>query len=335
MNALSLHAASYRLRPSLPDDRQDTVELCERFPDRPDYPRRLQKWKRQKSVWLHGHPQLLAGDRPSCTVVGSRACSRDAEQRAFELGQKLAERGVLVVSGGALGIDAAAHRGALAVGGPTCAVLGTGVDVLYPRHNAELLAAIGREGVLLSMFPLGSPPMPLHFRVRNELMAALADVVIVVEAQARSGSLITARQALRYGRTLLCFPGSEGAVALLSAGARAVRSVDEAVACVASLVEPGAAVEKTCEQPLLTRVESATVSAAASLPSAAMLLSDDDAAVRVLAALAACPSADVGELCARTGLSAAECAAVLVDLELADRCTRLAGGRYMLHAPLS
>ena len=334
MNALSLHAAPYRLRPANADDRQDAVELCERFPDRPDYPQRLQKWKRQKSVWLQGHPHLLAGDRPSCTVVGSRACSRDAEQRAFELGQKLAERGVLVVSGGALGIDAAAHRGALAAGGLTCAVLGTGVDVHYPRHNAELLAAIGREGVLLSMFPLGSPPMPLHFRVRNELMAALADVVIVVEAQARSGSLITARQALRYGRPLLCFPGSEGAVALLSAGARAVRSVDEAVACVASLVGPGAAVE-TYEQPLLTRVESATVSAAASLPSAAMLLSDDDAAVRVLAALAACPSADVGELCARTGLSAAECAAVLVDLELADRCTRLAGGRYMLHAPLS
>ena len=330
MDALSLHASPYRKPQTSPDDRQGDRAACQRLPLMPlspDYPARLQLWKKPRPVWLHGRAEVLDGQL-ICTVVGSRACSRVAEERALELGRKLAERGVLVVSGGALGVDAAAHRGALAGGGLTCAVLGTGIDVVYPRHNAGLLAAVAQQGLLLSMFPPGAAPRPLHFRVRNELMAVLADVVVVVEAQASSGSLITARHALRYGRPLLGFAGSEGTMALLSAGAQLVRSVDEVV----EFAMTGTAVSN----PTGTHHSDVTaMSAAPAVPSGELLLTDDHAAVRVLAALAACPSADVGELCARTGLSAAECAAVLVDLELADRCTRLAGGRYIVHAPLS
>ena len=327
MNALSLHASSDREPLAMPDDRVGDEGLRELLPIQSDYPDRLRRMAKAPTVWLRGRAELLSG-RPICTVVGSRACSRLAEERAVELGRKLGEHGVLVVSGGALGIDAAAHRGALAAGGATCAVLGTGVDRLYPQQNVPLLSALARTGLLLSMFPLGAPPRPFHFRVRNELMAAIADVVVVVEAQANSGSLITARQALRYGRPLLGFQGSDGTRSLFSAGAQVVRTVDEVVRYVTSSSCCG-------ERPDVPSEELARVPQATDLPTETMLLSDETAAKRVLAALAVSAAADVGELCARTGLSAAECAAVLVDLELADRCTRLAGGRYMLHAPLS
>ncbi len=327
MNALSLHASSDREPLAMPDDRVGDEGLRELLPIQSDYPDRLRRMAKAPTVWLRGRAELLSG-RPICTVVGSRACSRLAEERAVELGRKLGERGVLVVSGGALGIDAAAHRGALAAGGATCAVLGTGVDRLYPQQNVPLLSVLARTGLLLSMFPLGAPPRPFHFRVRNELMAAIADVVVVVEAQANSGSLITARQALRYGRPLLGFQGSEGTRSLFSAGAQVVRSVDEVVQYVTSWSSCG-------ERPDVPSEELARVPQSMDAPMETMLLSDETAAKRVLAALATSAAADVGELCARTGLSAAECAAVLVDLELADRCTRLAGGRYIVHAPLS
>ncbi len=327
MNALSLHVSSDREPLAMPDERVGDEGLREILPIQSDYPDRLRQMAKAPTVWLRGRAELLSS-RPICTVVGSRACSRLAEARALELGRKLGERGVLVVSGGALGIDAAAHTGALAAGGATCAVLGTGVDRLYPQQNVPLLAALARTGLLLSMFSLGAPPRPFHFRVRNELMAALADVVVVVEAQANSGSLITARHALRFGRPLLGFQGSEGTMSLFSAGAQAVHSVDEVVEFVASRSAGG-------ERPGAPSEELARVPQSIHVPTETMLLSDEDAAKRVLAALAATASADVGEVCARTGLSAAECAAVLVDLELADRCTRLAGGRYIVHAPLS
>ena len=327
MNALSLHSSSDREPLAMPDDRVGDEGLRELLPIQSDYPDRLRRMAKAPTVWLRGRAELLSG-RPICTVVGSRACSRLAEERAVELGRKLGEHGVLVVSGGALGIDAAAHRGALAAGGATCAVLGTGVDRLYPQQNVPLLSALARTGLLLSMFPLGAPPRPFHFRVRNELMAAIADVVVVVEAQANSGSLITARQALRYGRPLLGFQGSDGTRSLFSAGAQVVRTVDEVVRYVTSWSSCG-------ERPDVPSEELARVPQSMDAPMETMLLSDETAAKRVLAALAVSAAADVGELCARTGLSAAECAAVLVDLELADRCTRLAGGRYIVHAPLS
>ena len=115
MNALSLHVSSDREPLAMPDDRVGDEGLREILPIQSDYPDRLRQMAKAPTVWLRGRADLLSG-RPICTVVGSRACSRLAEDRAVELGRKLGERGVLVVSGGALGIDAAAHQGALAVG---------------------------------------------------------------------------------------------------------------------------------------------------------------------------------------------------------------------------
>lgn len=329
MDALPLHDMPYRTLQGASDELRSAPGPFERLPQDASYPERLRRWLRPGPVWLHGRAELLDG-RPVCTVVGSRACSRQAEDRAFALGEALGRRGIVVVSGGALGVDAAVHRGALQGGGPTCAVVGTGIDVRYPKQHAGLQDDIAQRGLLLSMFALGSPPLPLHFRVRNELMAAIADVVVVVEAQAKSGSLITARQALRYGRTLCGFQGSEGVMSLLSSGARIVRSVDDVLALLSATQEgvmPASGTVPTRPADPVVRQTAPRVPMDATL--------DDEAADAVWTALLAMDSADVGELCARTGLSADRCAAVLVDLELMDRCTRLAGGRYIVHAPLS
>lgn len=325
MDALPLNDLSYRTEHCASDELRSMPGPREIGPQDECYPQRLRRWLRARSVWLHGRAALLDG-RPVCTVVGSRACSRQAEERALAIGQALAERGIVVVSGGALGVDAAVHRGALRGGGSTCAVVGTGIDVRYPKQHAGLQDEIAERGLLLSMFALGSPPLPLHFRVRNELMAAIADVVVVVEAQAKSGSLITARHALRYGRTLCGFQGSEGMMSLWSSGARVVRGVEDVLALLAATQEGVMPMPATLPESLPQPTPK---------PMEQTLTADDEAAYAVWTALLATESADVGELCARTGLSADRCAAVLVDLELMDRCTRLAGGRYIVHAPLS
>ena len=132
-------------------------------------------------------------DGPAVAIVGARAASGDGMANAHRLGRYLATRGVRVVSGGALGVDGAAHRGALAGGGATTVVLGSGVDVAYPRRHAPLFAeVVDKGGALVSMFPLGTPPRAANFLRRNPLIAALADAEIVVEADVRSGSLSTA-----------------------------------------------------------------------------------------------------------------------------------------------
>ena len=128
------------------------------------------------------------------------------------------ERGHTIVSGGALGIDAAAHRGALDAGASTFAVLGCGVDVVYPDRHTGLFAEIAASGGLLSEFRPGTPPRGNQFPSRNRIVAALAEAVLVVEAQARSGALVTAGLAIRMGRPLLAVPGSAGTDALIASG---------------------------------------------------------------------------------------------------------------------
>ncbi|MDQ3370837.1 MAG: DNA-protecting protein DprA, partial [Myxococcota bacterium] len=154
------------------------------------FPRRLAALGWTAPLHVRG---AAPGDGPAIAVVGSRAASGDGMERATQLAQHLAHRGVHVVSGGALGIDGAAHRGALAGGGTTTVVLGTGVDVPYPRRHAPLFAqVVAHRGGLLSMLPDGTEPRPHTFPQRNGLIAALADAVVVVEADVRSGSLSTA-----------------------------------------------------------------------------------------------------------------------------------------------
>ncbi len=166
---------------------------------------------------------------PAVAIVGARAATALGMERAHHVARHLASRGVHVVSGGALGIDGSAHRGALAGGGTTTVVLGSGIDVPYPPRHAPLFAdALARGGALVSMLPDGAPPSRFSFLRRNPLIAALADAVIVIEADVRSGSLSTARAAVGIDRIVAAWPGSPGCDRLLGQGAAIVESIQDA-----------------------------------------------------------------------------------------------------------
>jgi DNA processing protein len=175
---------------------------------------------------LHVRGQL--GNARAIAIVGARAASERGMVRAHAIARHAAAHGVRVVSGGALGIDGAAHRGAIAA---TTVVLGSGIDVLYPQRHAALFDQIVAEGgALVSMFPRGMHPRAGTFIKRNALIAALADAVIVVEADVQSGSLSTALAARKQGRVVAAVPGSPGCAKLLASGAALVETGADALA---------------------------------------------------------------------------------------------------------
>ncbi len=183
-------------------------------------------------VFFAGEPAVIAG--PRVAIVGTRRCSTTGAGVAFELGRDLAEAGVVVVSGLASGIDGAAHRGALAAGGaPPVGVVGTGLDVVYPAGQIELWSAVAAAGVLLGEAPPGAGPERWRFPARNRIIAALADVVVVVESHRRGGSLHTVDEADRRGCDVMAVPGSvrnpaaAGTNALLAEGRAPVCEVDD------------------------------------------------------------------------------------------------------------
>lgn len=197
----------------------------------------------------------LVGDSPAVAIVGARAASAVGMDRAFHLAKHFASRGVTIVSGGALGIDGAAHRGALAGGGATTVVLGSGVDVLYPKRHAPLFTQVlAHGGALVSMFPDGMQPRPSTFVQRNQLIAALADAVIVVEADVRSGSLSTARAGATLGRVVAAWPGSPGCDRLIARGAGMIEDDHDAELALAGSPRQRAAIAL---DPIATQVRDA------------------------------------------------------------------------------
>ena len=198
----------------------------------PDYPRALRQIPGPPMVlYLRGSD--LPASREMVTLVGSRTPTPYGVKTAKALAFGLAERGIGVVSGMARGIDAAAHWGALEAGGYTVAVLGTGVDRVYPRANRELFTRLLERGTVLSEFPLGTPPEGRNFPMRNRIVSGLSRGVVVVEAARRSGSLITASLALDQGREVMAVPGSvrsgrsAGCHFLLKQGAALAETADD------------------------------------------------------------------------------------------------------------
>jgi DNA processing protein len=216
------------------------VGVCRR--GGPSYPGVFDDDPEPPAVLFHrGDLDALAG--PRVAIVGTRRCTRYGRDIALELGEGLAAAGVSVVSGLALGIDAAAHLGAVGAGAPPIAVVGSGLDVVYPRANRALWASVATAGVVLSEAALGAPPTAWRFPARNRLIAALADVVVVVESHERGGSLSTVAEAARRDRQVLAVPGSirsaasAGTNRLLADGCAPALGVDDVL--VALGLSPG------------------------------------------------------------------------------------------------
>ena len=270
-------------------------------------------------LYIKGEMALLAG--PALAMVGSRNASQQGKANAEAFAGALSGAGLRVVSGLALGIDAAAHAGALRGPGGTVAVIGTGPDLVYPTRNRALFERIAAEGCIVSEYPVGTPPLPGNFPKRNRIVSGLAAGVLVVEAAARSGSLITARQAAEQGREVFAIPGSihaalsKGCHLLIREGAKLVDSAADVLDALA--LSPLVAMQATAHG----RLPGVAASASATETGAA---AGDDAPL--LAALGHGP-AEPDLLLETLGWTAGMLSARLLLLELAGLVERLPGGR--------
>ena len=273
------------------------------------YPRALLEIADPPSlIYARGRIELV--QRSCLAVVGSRNATAQGESNAAAFAKALSDAGLTIVSGLAVGIDAAAHRGGLEGAGSTIAVLGTGIDVLYPKRNVELVDRIAAQGLLLSEFPLGTGPVAGNFPRRNRLISGLARGCLVVEAALASGSLITARTAAEQGREVFAIPGSihsplsKGCHALIKSGAKLVESAEDVLTELSGFRASAYASTTAGEAP---PVASATSG--------------------LLAHMGHDP-VDVDSLCGRAGMSADQVTAELLRLELEGLIAALPGGLY-------
>ena len=265
-------------------------------------------------LYLRGRRALL--NAPSLAVVGSRSPTPQGRDNAEAFSKALSEAGLVIVSGLALGVDGAAHQGALKGAAGTIAVVGTGLDSIYPRRHAALTGAIAEQGLIVSEYPLGMPPLSQNFPRRNRIIAGLSLGCLVVEAALKSGSLITARLASEAGREVFAIPGSihsplsHGCHALIRLGAKLVESAADvleelpplggAPAVAETGAAPGASEFSRDQQQLLTRMGYDPIS--------------------------------LDGLQARCGWSAADLSAALLELEMLGAIARLAGQRFQRRA---
>jgi len=258
------------------------------------------------ALWCRGSLECLGA--PLVAIVGSRAASAVSLEIAARVAADLADRGVTVVSGLARGVDSAAHRGALQKGN-SVAVLGSGLDRVYPAEHARLAEAIARNGVVLSEFPPGTPPLPFHFPLRNRVISGLSRAVVVIEASDKSGSLITASCALEQGREVMAVPGNalsgrnRGGHALIRDGATIVECADDI------LIQLGL---QTSEPEEVT-----------SMPP------DRASADPVLVHMHAGHPYDLDALARATGLDVPRLLPRILEFELAGRIRRVDGGRFI------
>ena len=255
-------------------------------------------------LYVKGLLNLL--NQPALAVVGSRNATPQGINNAEAFSRSLSEAGLCVVSGLAHGVDAAAHRGALQGGGSSIAIVGTGLDRIYPAANRDLAHALATDGAIVSEFPLGTPPLAANFPRRNRIISGLSAGTLVVEASLQSGSLITARLALEQGRDVFAIPGSihapqsKGCHQLIKQGAKLVERAQDILEELGYLAIPETA--------------AGAVSSMESEPALLAHLGFDPVALDTLIA--------------RCGLTMAELSAMLLTLELDGRICVLPGGQY-------
>jgi len=266
------------------------------------------------ALWHRGELISLL-DTPQIAIVGSRNATRGGLQNATDFAKHLGEQGLTITSGLALGVDGAGHRGALGTLGSTIAVLGSGLDVVYPPQHAALAAEIEQSGLILSEYPPGVPPSRHHFPARNRIIAGLSIGVLVVEAGSRSGSLITARLAAEYGREVFAIPGSihnplaRGCHRLIRDGAKLVDDAPTVLIELAPLlkhvidIDPRDRESAEADEPL------------------------DAEYVQLLDMIGYDP-VRIDVLTGKSGLTTAEVSSMLLLLELDGLVEALSGGRY-------
>lgn len=300
------------------------------FHDAPAYPRLLAALETPPPVltWL-GDLALLG--QGAVALVGARNASAGACRLAREYAAALAARGYAVVSGLARGIDAAAHRGALAgmgQGGGTIGVIASGIDVTYPPEHAALQEEVAERGLLLAEMPPGTEPLARHFPFRNRIIAGLAAGTVVVEAAPRSGSLITARLAGEAGREVMAVPGSpldsrsRGCNDLIREGAVLVQSVDDITELLERFAGPDRKTgPKTLREPIWSGLPDEGPQG--------RFADHEDSPVAVASLLGTAP-VGIDELIRQSGASTGAVQMALLELELAGRLVRHAGGRVSL-----
>ncbi len=189
-----------------------------------NYPEELKKiYSPPLLLFYRGNPEILK--KRKIGIIGTRKPTRYGREVAYEFSKKIAKYGIIIISGGARGIDTIAHKGALDAGGETICVLGSGIDVIYPPENKSIFKEIEKRGIILSEYPPGTKPFAHHFPMRNRIIAALSELIIVVEAGERSGTFITVKWAIEMGKEIFAIPGeiyspkSKGPNFLLKQGA--------------------------------------------------------------------------------------------------------------------
>lgn len=291
----------------------------------PRYPERLREISAPPPVlYVVGDPQVLRW--PSLAIVGSRRPTPGGQENARDFAGELARAGLVIASGLALGIDGSAHSASLDVGGLGIAVTGSGPDRIYPAAHRDLARRLVAEGALVTELPVGTPPLRENFPLRNRILAGLCLGVLVVEAAARSGSLITARLAAEHGREVFAIPGSihnpmsRGCHSLIRQGARLVET-------------PGEILEELARYELRPPIDPP----AAGSPARAVdtLPGPDDAEhERLLGALGHDP-VSVDQLVSRTGLTVAVVSSMLLIMELRGQVASLSAGTYCRLKPES
>jgi DNA processing protein len=274
------------------------------------YPRLLREIH-DPPLALHYLGDLSLLDTPGIAIVGSRKASPYAINAAEHLARRMAPAGLTIVSGLALGVDSAAHQAALDSGGSTIAVLGTGIDVIYPRSNKRLFRRIAERGLIVTEYAPGAPPLPEHFPVRNRIISGLTLGTVIVEATHRSGSLITARMAAEQNREVFAVPGS-----IFSAGSEGTHR----------LVQYGAKLvhdEEDVFQELPKEVQSQLKRSPAEDPQ------PDSPLDEVLAVLTREEASHIDTLAARLGRAPSTVAESLLQLELGGWIRAMPGARYV------